>query len=157
MVLCLLAFSPIDEPFAGTIGGGSRYTVTNTPDGSAWTWGSNTNGQLGDGATIVHTTPAIVSVLSNVTAVASGGSHVLALKGDGTVWAGLLLLRSVGQSIKSAANGAGAGVRRLRDHRNRGGGKAQRRALSRVDSMSKALKTAHDYTSRRGFITREVR
>ena len=87
IVLCFLAISPVYEPFANTAAGGAGYTVVMTPDGSVWTWGSNANGQLGDGTTTAHTTPAVVSSLSNVTQVASGASHALALKSDGTVWA----------------------------------------------------------------------
>jgi alpha-tubulin suppressor-like RCC1 family protein len=56
-------------------------------DGTVWAWGSNEDGQLGDGTTTNRSTPVQVSGLSNVTAVAAGASHSLALRGDGTVWA----------------------------------------------------------------------
>ncbi len=60
--------------------------------GTVWAWGVNFFGELGNG-TFTTTypygigTPAQVSELSGVTAIAGGGSHSLALKGDGTVWA----------------------------------------------------------------------
>ena len=47
--------------------------------GTARAWGRNTFGQLGDGTTVVRTTPVPVSGLANVTAIASGGSHGLAM------------------------------------------------------------------------------
>ena len=61
-------------------------------DGTVWTWGANNTGQLGDGTTTSKLTPVQVSGLTNIIAIAGGygkpiGSHSLALKSDGTVWA----------------------------------------------------------------------
>ncbi|NOJ74222.1 RCC1 domain-containing protein, partial [Paenibacillus alvei] len=40
---------------------GTNYTVFSKTDGSIWAWGSiNHVGQLGDGTTVAHTTPALV-------------------------------------------------------------------------------------------------
>jgi alpha-tubulin suppressor-like RCC1 family protein len=47
-------------------------------------WGYNGQGQLGDGTLINRTTPVPVSGLANVTALAGGGGHSLALLLDGT-------------------------------------------------------------------------
>ena len=65
--------------------------------GAASCWGYNGTGQLGDGTSggdpslfdvgIDKNTPVQVSGLTNVTAIAGGGAHSLALKSDGTVWA----------------------------------------------------------------------
>ena len=55
-------------------------------DGSAWAWGENSSGQLGDGTTANHTAPAKVGDLSNVIAIAAGGRHNAALTSDGSVW-----------------------------------------------------------------------
>lgn len=55
-------------------------------DGTAWAWGTNQDGQLGDGATTDSATPLAVSGLHDVIAVASGGSHSLAVTADGKVW-----------------------------------------------------------------------
>jgi alpha-tubulin suppressor-like RCC1 family protein len=54
--------------------------------GTAWAWGSNDYGQLGDRTTTSKNTPVSVSNLSDVKTVAGGCSHSLALRGDGTVW-----------------------------------------------------------------------
>ncbi|MBN8458912.1 MAG: choice-of-anchor D domain-containing protein [Verrucomicrobia bacterium] len=72
---------------------GSSHSLALGSDGTVATWGSNTNGQLGDGSTtnrsvpVAVTTTAGVSALSGktVVAVAAGGSHNLALCSDGTV------------------------------------------------------------------------
>jgi alpha-tubulin suppressor-like RCC1 family protein len=49
-------------------------------------WGLNTSGQLGITSLTSYSTPQTVT-LGNVSTVAAGGSHSLALKTDGTVWA----------------------------------------------------------------------
>jgi alpha-tubulin suppressor-like RCC1 family protein len=84
-VLALLMLPAIAG--AQTVAGGAQHTVVATPGGTVWTWGNNTNGQLGDGTTTAHKTPDAVSTISGVTAVAAGQAHTLALKSDGTVWA----------------------------------------------------------------------
>jgi len=73
--------------------GGVRYAVALKSDGSVWAWGYNYSGQLGDGTTTHSTTPVQVKGadgigwLSDITAIAAGGSHTVALKTDGSVWA----------------------------------------------------------------------
>ena len=47
-------------------------------------WGSNFSGELGIGTTVSRLSPGPVAGLTNVTAVACGGSHALALLMDGT-------------------------------------------------------------------------
>ncbi len=64
---------------------------TDPTDGTVWAWGSNTNG-LGDGTSTQSNIPIQVKdlngvALTGVRAIAAGNSHMLALKGDGTVWA----------------------------------------------------------------------
>ena len=72
------------------ISAGSRHTVALNSDGTVWAWGENSYGQCGistDYSKSGENIPVKVSILSNVTAVAGGGYHSLALKSDGTVWA----------------------------------------------------------------------
>jgi len=57
-------------------------------DGTVWVWGDNTVGQLALGGECSdRTIPAPVVGITNVTTVAAGLRHTLALKDDGTVWA----------------------------------------------------------------------
>jgi alpha-tubulin suppressor-like RCC1 family protein len=57
-------------------------------NGTVMDWGEDDNGQLGDGTTTeAVTTPVQVSGLSEVTAIATGGSYCLALLRNGTVMA----------------------------------------------------------------------
>jgi alpha-tubulin suppressor-like RCC1 family protein len=56
-------------------------------DGTVWSWGGNSQGQLGDGTQTERSAPVQVSGLADVVAIAGGSFHSLALKRDGTVWA----------------------------------------------------------------------
>lgn len=56
-------------------------------DGTLWTWGDGTDGQLGTGsAFICRSSPVQVGANTNWKAVSSGGSHMAAIKTDGTLW-----------------------------------------------------------------------
>lgn len=67
--------------------GAGDHAIALKSDGTAWLWGYNSNGQLGDGTTTNRTAPVQVSGLTGATAIAAGVSHSAALKNDGTVWA----------------------------------------------------------------------
>lgn len=66
------------------------HTCALKTDGTAWCWGSNFYGQIGDGTTDSynpgHPTPSQVTGLTSVTAIASGGTFNCALRSDKTVW-----------------------------------------------------------------------
>lgn len=66
---------------------GGQHSVFLKKDGTVWTSGLNSNGQLGDGTTIQRSSPVQVGGLTNVTAVSVGDAHTVALRNDGTVWA----------------------------------------------------------------------
>ena len=68
------------------ISGGRDHVVVLKSDGTVWTWGDNSFGQLGDGTKIGRSTPAQVQDLTDVIAVAAGRTVTMALKSDGTVW-----------------------------------------------------------------------
>jgi len=65
---------------------GGSHMVAQKIDGTVVAWGSNNEGQLGDGSNTGRFTPVIVPGLGNVIAVSAGDGHTLALKSDGTVW-----------------------------------------------------------------------
>ena len=66
----------------------SSYTID--ANGALYTWGRNTNGQLGHGNTTNYLLPDTVSYPSGVTSwivVASGQYHTLAIGSDGNIYA----------------------------------------------------------------------
>lgn len=57
-------------------------------DGTVWSWGLGSKGQLGNGTSVPNSyTPVMAQNLANVVAIAVGYNHKVALKSDGTVWA----------------------------------------------------------------------
>jgi large repetitive protein len=75
--------------FAGVvaIAAGEDHCLALRRDGTVWAWGSNVDGQLGDGTTTFSEFPIRVPALTGVTAIAAGSSHSLALAHDGNLWA----------------------------------------------------------------------
>jgi len=71
---------PFDEAASG------YEFVVARKDGGVWTWGENQDYQLGTNAPSFRTNDAQVAGISNVTAVAAGRNHSMALRSDGTVW-----------------------------------------------------------------------
>lgn len=71
------------------IDGGMYHTIVLKSDGTVWTWGYNSYGQLGRVTVDADSRiiPGQVNSLSNITAIAAGGVHNLALKSNGTIWA----------------------------------------------------------------------
>ena len=68
--------------------GGQTHTVVCKSDTTVWAWGNNNYGQIGDGTSgNFRTMPVLVSGLTEVSSVAAGTYHSLALKSDGTVMA----------------------------------------------------------------------
>src|SRR5205823_646607 len=68
---------------------GAYMSVALAAHGTAWAWGANGDGELGDGTTTTETTPVRVSMPAGVrfASVSAGFAHSLALAADGTVWA----------------------------------------------------------------------
>jgi alpha-tubulin suppressor-like RCC1 family protein len=64
----------------------AEHSLAVTGAGEVWTWGTNTRGQLGDGTTTAHHSPAAIASFSGVTSAKAGEEHSIALKSDGTVW-----------------------------------------------------------------------
>ena len=66
---------------------GGEFTLARRSNGTLWTWGDNSKGQLGNNTLTSHTAPAMVGTASNWVAQSAGWSHVVALQADGTLWA----------------------------------------------------------------------
>lgn len=66
---------------------GGIHSAAIKVDGSLWTWGSNSHGQLGDGTTDDHSAPAQVGAGNIWKDVRCGPLHTIALRSDSTLWA----------------------------------------------------------------------
>jgi alpha-tubulin suppressor-like RCC1 family protein len=68
------------------VSSGAFYTAATKTDGTLWTWGTNTYGQLGNGTIVYYSSPIQVGSLTNWKQVACGGNFIAAIKTDGTLW-----------------------------------------------------------------------
>jgi alpha-tubulin suppressor-like RCC1 family protein len=88
----LINFAP---PAAGfnsgwvAVAAGLGHAMALQADGTLWSWGDNSVGQLGDGTTTSTFTPVQVINAGSVpyAAMSAGDSHSLARRADGTLWA----------------------------------------------------------------------
>ncbi|MGJ5817491.1 hypothetical protein [Paludibaculum fermentans] len=76
----------VASPPMGAYAAGEAHSVRLASDGTVWTAGSNTNGQLGDGTRMDRSVPTRVSGLNGVVAIAAALNLSHAVKSDGTVW-----------------------------------------------------------------------
>lgn len=70
-----------------TIAGGEDFSLFLKTDGTVWSIGKNSNGQLGDGTTVDKNIPVQVKNLTGVIKIEAGYNRAYAIKSDGTVWA----------------------------------------------------------------------
>jgi len=70
-----------------SVAGGLNHTIALKTDGTLWTWGRNSYGQLGINSVIHRSTP-VTTLLggNNWKSIFSGNFHCLATKTDGTLW-----------------------------------------------------------------------
>lgn len=66
---------------------GNVHLLAIKENGTVWSWGGNTYGQLGDETKANKSSPVQVKGLTDIISVKGGQSFSLALKSDGTVWA----------------------------------------------------------------------
>jgi|WetSurMetagenome_2_1015567.scaffolds.fasta_scaffold46738_2 alpha-tubulin suppressor-like RCC1 family protein len=75
------------------VSAGGTHILAFINNGNVYAWGNNGDGQLGNNSDEASSAPVQVikasdsTPLSGITAVSAGGSHSLALRNDGTVWA----------------------------------------------------------------------
>lgn len=69
-----------------SISAGFNHCLALKADGSVWSWGFNSYGQLGDGTTNTSIIPVQVQGLNSIVAVEAGWSVSYAIKNDGTLW-----------------------------------------------------------------------
>jgi alpha-tubulin suppressor-like RCC1 family protein len=72
----------------GAVSLGIQYGCLVRTDGTAWCWGANDKGQLGDGTTVDRTSPTQVRLPAGikVSTIGTGESHTCALDTAGGVW-----------------------------------------------------------------------
>jgi alpha-tubulin suppressor-like RCC1 family protein len=69
------------------VASGNAHTAAIKTDGTLWTWGWNSNGQLGNNDTTDRSTPVTTFAGgTNWKQVSGGGVHTAAIKTDGTLW-----------------------------------------------------------------------
>jgi alpha-tubulin suppressor-like RCC1 family protein len=69
------------------VSAGDEFSLALGPNGTVLGWGNNYVSQLGSGGTFKNTyLPVKARNLSGIIQVAAGAKHVLALRGDGSVW-----------------------------------------------------------------------
>ncbi|MTV26604.1 hypothetical protein FTX61_14445 [Nitriliruptoraceae bacterium ZYF776] len=70
------------------VAAGADHTLALLADGTVRTWGTNGQGQLGNGSTTNSATPQLVPFVTDVKMLAASatGNHSLALGHDGTLW-----------------------------------------------------------------------
>jgi alpha-tubulin suppressor-like RCC1 family protein len=75
------------------VSAGGNFTIALKQDGTVWTWGKDSAGQLGNGKdsytpkyALREESPVQVVDLNQVEAVEAGWHHGIALRSDGTVW-----------------------------------------------------------------------
>jgi alpha-tubulin suppressor-like RCC1 family protein len=75
-------------PLAGlsVISAGEDHNCVIKANGTLWCWGNNANGQLGDGTTVLKTSPVQVGTDTNWAKVDGGPDHTCAIKTNGTLW-----------------------------------------------------------------------
>jgi alpha-tubulin suppressor-like RCC1 family protein len=66
--------------------GTGRSFAIRSGDGSVWGWGSNGEGELGDGTTAGRVSPAQVPGLGGIVAISSGPYQTFAVNGGGALW-----------------------------------------------------------------------
>ncbi|MBI5417584.1 Ig-like domain-containing protein [Candidatus Poribacteria bacterium] len=74
-------------PLWNDIACGENHTVGIKNDGTLWTWGKNSSGQLGDGTFEDKNIPTQIGSDNDWSRVSCGSSHTIAIKSNGTLWA----------------------------------------------------------------------
>jgi alpha-tubulin suppressor-like RCC1 family protein len=70
------------------VSAGDAHSLGLRANGTAWAWGINTSGVLGDGTIISKTSPvSVVGGFTDWVQVSAGRGHSLGLRGNGTAWA----------------------------------------------------------------------
>jgi alpha-tubulin suppressor-like RCC1 family protein len=70
------------------ISAGDYFTVAIRANGTAWAWGRNNYGQLGDNSTTSKSSPvSVVGGYTDWVQISAGANHTAAIRANGTAWA----------------------------------------------------------------------
>ncbi len=69
------------------VAAGSNHSIAVRYDGTVWSWGGNSRGQVGDGTTDSRPRAVRVGGLTDVVGISASGDQSFALRNDGRVWA----------------------------------------------------------------------
>jgi alpha-tubulin suppressor-like RCC1 family protein len=70
------------------VSSGNYFTLGVRTNGTAWAWGKNNNGQLGDNTTVSKSSPvSVVGGFTNWCQIRAGGYFSLGVRTNGTAWA----------------------------------------------------------------------
>src|SRR2546422_330853 len=79
------------KPYQGSYqrmaAGNIAYSTRHIRGCALWAWGSNGDGELGDGTTTGKNSPTQIGTDTKWVSIAVGSYHTIALKSDGTLWA----------------------------------------------------------------------
>jgi alpha-tubulin suppressor-like RCC1 family protein len=68
------------------ISAGAEHSAALRSDCTVWTWGQNSNGQIGDGTTTIRKVPVEVLNVGNVIMIGSGNYHTAEINADCALW-----------------------------------------------------------------------
>lgn len=102
-----IPFPAPTTPNAGviSIATGPTHSAAVTADGALWTWGSNANGQLGNGSVTAHEVPTLVG--TGYRSVFIDRDFTFAQKADGSVWRFGLVVETLTKPQLAAAKREG--------------------------------------------------
>ena len=70
------------------VNGGGYHSLGVRTNGTAWAWGRNDSGRLGDNSTVFSSSPvSVVGGFTDWCQVSAGGAHGIGLRTNGTAWA----------------------------------------------------------------------
>ena len=73
-------------PHFVSVSAGAVHTCALTQSGSAWCWGNNSFGRLGDGTTTLRSKPTPVAAGLSFVTLSAGAAHTCGLTAAGSVW-----------------------------------------------------------------------
>ena len=82
----VLAPVMVDSRSWNAVAVGFAHTCAIASDATLWCWGDNSNGALGTGDGVLHTTPAAVMPGTTWSALTTGAYHSCAIAADNTAW-----------------------------------------------------------------------